>query len=92
MARCPYSPQHNSTALLTSSGELYAATAMDFPGRDPAIYRSLGALPTLRTAQYNSKWLNGELSQENSSLSRKDKAVTILLTKALLEFHHFSCI
>uniref|UniRef100_A0A8C5KGN7 Semaphorin-2A n=1 Tax=Jaculus jaculus TaxID=51337 RepID=A0A8C5KGN7_JACJA len=58
MARCPYSPQHNSTALLTASGELYAATAMDFPGRDPAIYRSLGALPPLRTAQYNSKWLN----------------------------------
>lgn len=60
MARCPYSPQHNSTALLTASGELYAATAMDFPGRDPAIYRSLGALPPLRTAQYNSKWLNGK--------------------------------
>ncbi|XP_012577197.1 PREDICTED: semaphorin-5A [Condylura cristata] len=58
MARCPYSPQHNSTALLTAGGELYAATAMDFPGRDPAIYRSLGALPPLRTAQYNSKWLN----------------------------------
>ncbi|XP_040833327.1 semaphorin-5A [Ochotona curzoniae] len=58
MARCPYSPQHNSTALLTANGELYAATAMDFPGRDPAIYRSLGALPPLRTAQYNSKWLN----------------------------------
>ncbi|KPP78790.1 hypothetical protein Z043_101682 [Scleropages formosus] len=58
MARCPYSPQHNSTALITSSGELYAATAMDFSGRDPAIYRSLGGLPPLRTAQYNSKWLN----------------------------------
>ncbi|XP_042320317.1 semaphorin-5A [Sceloporus undulatus] len=58
MARCPYSPQHNSTALLASSGELYAATVMDFPGRDPAIYRSLGILPPLRTAQYNSKWLN----------------------------------
>ncbi|XP_077165765.1 semaphorin-5A isoform X6 [Paroedura picta] len=58
MARCPYSPQHNSTALLTSTGELYAATVMDFPGRDPAIYRSLGILPPLRTAQYNSKWLN----------------------------------
>ncbi|XP_053103440.1 semaphorin-5A isoform X1 [Hemicordylus capensis] len=58
MARCPYSHQHNSTALLTSTGELYAATVMDFPGRDPAIYRSLGVLPPLRTAQYNSKWLN----------------------------------
>lgn len=60
MARCPYNPLHNSTALITSSGELYAATAMDFSGRDPAIYRSLGALPPLRTAQYNSKWLNGK--------------------------------
>lgn len=59
MARCPYNPLHNSTALITSSGELYAATAMDFSGRDPAIYRSLGGLPPLRTAQYNSKWLNG---------------------------------
>uniref|UniRef100_A0AAY4ADZ6 Sema domain-containing protein n=1 Tax=Denticeps clupeoides TaxID=299321 RepID=A0AAY4ADZ6_9TELE len=58
MARCPYNPVHNSTALITSSGELYAATAMDFSGRDPAIYRSLGGLPPLRTAQYNSKWLN----------------------------------
>uniref|UniRef100_A0A8C9VWK7 Semaphorin-2A n=1 Tax=Scleropages formosus TaxID=113540 RepID=A0A8C9VWK7_SCLFO len=58
MARCPYSPLHNSTALITCNGELYAATAMDFSGRDPAIYRSLGGLPPLRTAQYNSKWLN----------------------------------
>ncbi|CAL8292861.1 unnamed protein product [Lota lota] len=58
MARCPYNPRHNSTALITSGGELYAATAMDFSGRDPAIYRSLGGMPPLRTAQYNSKWLN----------------------------------
>lgn len=68
MARCPYSPQHNSTALLTAGGELYAATAMDFPGRDPAIYRSLGILPPLRTAQYNSKWLNGKPSVTPSFL------------------------
>lgn len=64
MARCPYSPQHNSTALLASTGELYAATVMDFPGRDPAIYRSLGIFPPLRTAQYNSKWLNGEYTED----------------------------
>lgn len=65
MARCPYNPLHNSTALITSSGELYAATAMDFSGRDPAIYRSLGGLPPLRTAQYNSKWLNGKRGSKN---------------------------
>lgn len=70
MARCPYSPQHNSTALLTAGGELYAATAMDFPGRDPAIYRSLGVLPPLRTAQYNSKWLNGK-PRVSAPLERK---------------------
>ncbi|XP_022531120.2 semaphorin-5B [Astyanax mexicanus] len=58
VARCPYDPKHNSTAMLTDSGELYAATVIDFSGRDPVIYRSLGTLPPLRTAQYNSKWLN----------------------------------
>lgn len=58
VARCPYDPKHNSTAVITSRGELYAATVIDFSGRDPAIYRSLGNGPPLRTAQYNSKWLN----------------------------------
>ncbi|XP_073087639.1 semaphorin-5B isoform X2 [Manis javanica] len=58
VARCPYDPRHNSTAVVSSQGELYAATVIDFSGRDPAIYRSLGSGPPLRTAQYNSKWLN----------------------------------
>lgn len=61
VARCPYDPRHNSTAVVTESGELYAATVIDFSGRDPVIYRSLGRRPPLRTAQYNSKWLNGTL-------------------------------
>lgn len=60
VARCPYDPRHNSTAMVTERGELYAATVIDFSGRDPVIYRSLGNMPPLRTAQYNSKWLNGE--------------------------------
>ncbi|XP_051998739.1 semaphorin-5B-like isoform X3 [Xyrauchen texanus] len=58
VARCPYDPRHNSTAVVTERGELYAATVIDFSGRDPVIYRSLGGMPPLRTAQYNSKWLN----------------------------------
>ncbi|XP_066543517.1 semaphorin-5B [Amia ocellicauda] len=58
VARCPYDPRHNSTAVVTARGELYAATVIDFSGRDPVIYRSLGNMPPLRTAQYNSKWLN----------------------------------
>ncbi|XP_069790895.1 semaphorin-5B isoform X2 [Narcine bancroftii] len=57
VARCPYDPKHNSTAVITSRGELYAATVIDFSGRDSAIYRSMGNMPRLRTAQYNSKWL-----------------------------------
>uniref|UniRef100_A0A8C1SIM9 Sema domain-containing protein n=1 Tax=Cyprinus carpio TaxID=7962 RepID=A0A8C1SIM9_CYPCA len=77
VARCPYDPRHNSTAVVTESGELYAATVIDFSGRDPVIYRSLGGMPPLRTAQYNSKWLNGTLisssmfqrSSENNSIA-----------------------
>lgn len=63
VARCPYDPRHNSTAVVSSQGELYAATVIDFSGRDPAIYRSLGSGPPLRTAQYNSKWLNGKKAE-----------------------------
>ncbi|XP_076871309.1 semaphorin-5B isoform X2 [Brachyhypopomus gauderio] len=58
VARCPYDPRHNSTAMVTESGEFYAATVIDFSGRDAVIYRSLGNRPPLRTAQYNSRWLN----------------------------------
>ncbi|XP_038570673.1 semaphorin-5B-like isoform X2 [Micropterus salmoides] len=58
VARCPYDPRHNSTAVVTESGELYAATVIDFFGRDPVIYRSLGGMPRLATARHNSKWLN----------------------------------
>ncbi|CAL9698323.1 unnamed protein product [Knipowitschia caucasica] len=58
VARCPYDPLHNSTAMITARGELYAATVIDFSGRDPVLYRSLGNMPPLRSAQYNSKWLN----------------------------------
>ncbi|CAH0727335.1 unnamed protein product, partial [Brenthis ino] len=36
--RCPYSPQHNSTAIFTD-GHLYTATAADFSGSEPLIYR-----------------------------------------------------
>ncbi|CAH2050465.1 unnamed protein product, partial [Iphiclides podalirius] len=36
--RCPYDPQHNSTAIY-ADGHLYTATAADFSGTDPLIYR-----------------------------------------------------
>ncbi|CAG9581459.1 unnamed protein product [Danaus chrysippus] len=36
--RCPYNPQHNSTAIFTD-GHLYTATAADFSGSEPLIYR-----------------------------------------------------
>lgn len=69
VARCPYDPRHNSTAVISSQGELYAATVIDFSGRDPAIYRSLGSGPPLRTAQYNSKWLNGKAHSPKDGLA-----------------------
>ncbi|XP_004930153.1 semaphorin-1A [Bombyx mori] len=36
--RCPYDPQHNSTSVFVD-GQLYTATAADFSGTDPLIYR-----------------------------------------------------
>nr|CAD7441943.1 unnamed protein product [Timema bartmani] len=60
VAKCPYSPEANVTGLLTKTGQFFVGSPMDFSGADPAIYRSM-SLPgqlTLRTNQYNSKWLN----------------------------------
>ncbi|XP_038044114.1 semaphorin-5A-like isoform X2 [Patiria miniata] len=58
IARCPYDPSSNTTALFTQDGDLYSATVMDFTARDPVLYRTLGSSRPLRTAQLNSKWLN----------------------------------
>lgn len=57
VAKCPYSPISNITALMTMNGQYFAGSPMDFSGTDAAITRDLGA-PYLRTNQYNSKWLN----------------------------------
>ncbi|KAE8749668.1 hypothetical protein FOCC_FOCC003655 [Frankliniella occidentalis] len=53
-ALCPYDPEHNSTAIY-SDGQLYAATAADFSGGDPLIYRN-----PLRTERADLKQLNGQ--------------------------------
>jgi len=53
-ARCPHDPNHNSTAVLVDDN-LYTATAAQFSGGDPLIYR-----PPLRTEQLNLKQLNGK--------------------------------
>lgn len=34
---------------------------IDFMGTDAAIFRTLGKQTAMRTDQYNSRWLNGEL-------------------------------
>ncbi|KAL3835867.1 hypothetical protein ACJMK2_021328, partial [Sinanodonta woodiana] len=58
VGRTPYSPDYNSTAIITKDGNFYGATVIDITARDPAIYRSIGEKTHLRTVQYNSKWLN----------------------------------
>ena len=59
-AKCPYSPLDNATALITSDGDYFIGSATDFSSTDHAIYRMKGHnvdLYTLRTVQYDSKWL-----------------------------------
>lgn len=60
VAKSPYDPEHNSTAIMTADGNLYSATVTDFKGRDPAICRIMGPSAHLRTVQYNNKWLHGK--------------------------------
>ena len=58
---CPFTPDHNSTAVLTKDKTYYSATVLDIQGRDEAIYRPMGNR-ALRTKKYNSKWLNGNFA------------------------------
>jgi len=58
-AKCPYGPRQNASYVMTADGNYYSATVADFAGRDAAVYRSMGPGRQLRTAQYNSRWLNG---------------------------------
>lgn len=62
IAKCPYNPHTNSTAIITSEGDYYIASALDFSTQNYAIYRSMGKEPKLRTVQYDPKWLNGKKS------------------------------
>ncbi|XP_035231201.1 semaphorin-5A-like, partial [Stegodyphus dumicola] len=58
LAKCPSNPHTNSTALMTSEGDYYLASALDFSSQNYAIVRIMGTEPFLRTVQYDPKWLN----------------------------------
>ncbi|XP_023675107.1 sema domain, immunoglobulin domain (Ig), short basic domain, secreted, (semaphorin) 3Gb isoform X2 [Paramormyrops kingsleyae] len=55
--KCPYDPHQENVAALIN-GNLYAGVHVDFMGTDPAIFRTLGDRPAVRTEQYDSRWLN----------------------------------
>jgi len=59
VTKCPYNPRLNNTYVISTRGDLFSGTATDFTGRDAAIYRIGRTSKRLRTAQYNSRWLNG---------------------------------
>lgn len=52
IGKCPYGPDHNSTALLDGD-KLYAGTAADYQGVDPIVYRD-----PLRTPQFDTTYLS----------------------------------
>ncbi|XP_036360079.1 semaphorin-5A [Octopus sinensis] len=56
--KCPYSPRHNFTSIISEDGNFYTGSVVDIQARDYAISRVLGPLPILRTLRSNSKWLN----------------------------------
>ncbi|XP_066996940.2 semaphorin 5c [Anabrus simplex] len=82
VAKCPFSPKANITALLTRSGHYFVGSPMDFSGADPAIYRSMSPV-ALRTNQYNSKWLND--AQFVGSFET-DKFVFFLFRESAVEY------
>ncbi|KAG9270794.1 semaphorin-3F-like [Astyanax mexicanus] len=55
--KCSYDPNHENVAALIN-GNLYSGVHVDFMGTDPAIFRTMGSRPAVRTEQYDSRWLN----------------------------------
>ncbi|XP_035243999.1 semaphorin-3F-like [Anguilla anguilla] len=55
--KCSYDPNQENIAALIN-GNLYAGVHVDFMGTDPAVLRTLGGRPPVRTEQYDSRWLN----------------------------------
>lgn len=57
MTSAPFLPP-----LWLTDGELYAGVYIDFMGTDSSIFRTMGKQTIMRTDQYNSRWLNGNVS------------------------------
>lgn len=83
IAKCPYNPFANSSALMTENGEYYIGGPTDFSGSDFAIYRSISQLSVIRTEQYNSLWLN---EPQFVTSFETDKFVYFLFREAAVEY------
>ncbi|XP_032819456.2 semaphorin-3F isoform X1 [Petromyzon marinus] len=55
--KCSYSPKLESVSLMINE-ELCSGVYLDFMGTDATLFRTLGKPHSLRTDQYNSRWLN----------------------------------
>ena len=93
VAKAPYDPEYNNTAIMTADGNLYSATVTDFKGRDPAICRIMGPSAHLRSVQYNNKWLHGMLLLKPHVRGHSCTYLSvIILTKWALILHTEVCV
>ncbi|KAL0269384.1 UNVERIFIED_CONTAM: hypothetical protein PYX00_007138 [Menopon gallinae] len=85
VAKSPYSPHANITALMTARGQYFVGSPTDFSGTDSAITRTDGhpTSQSLRTNQYNSKWLN---EPHFVGSFETDKFVFFLFREAAVEY------
>lgn len=85
VAKSPYSPHANITALMTAQGQYFVGSPTDFSGADSAIMRTNGnsGAQHLRTNQFNSKWLN---EPQFVGSFETDKFVFFLFREAAVEY------
>uniref|UniRef100_A0A8C9SNZ5 Sema domain, immunoglobulin domain (Ig), short basic domain, secreted, (semaphorin) 3Ga n=1 Tax=Scleropages formosus TaxID=113540 RepID=A0A8C9SNZ5_SCLFO len=73
--KCSYDPNQENIATLIN-GNLYAGVHVDFMGTDPAVFKTMGDTPAIRTEQYDSRWLNEpvfiQIRQIRDSSERND--------------------
>ncbi|XP_067836127.1 semaphorin-4F [Heptranchias perlo] len=93
--KCPFEPMQPFAATL-ADGVLYAATAIDFQGKDPGVVKSMGRLEKIRTED-SVKWLSdpvfvGSTFVRENKGSVDDDKLYFFFSETAREFEYYKAV
>uniref|UniRef100_UPI00398EE7B7 semaphorin-4F n=1 Tax=Pristiophorus japonicus TaxID=55135 RepID=UPI00398EE7B7 len=93
--KCPFEPMQPFAAILADR-VLYAATAIDFQGKDPAVVKSIGPQEKIRTED-SAKWLSepefvGSTFVRENKGSGDDDKLYFFFSETAREFEYYKAV